>query len=134
MKIERLQKRACKLILNYNDENVFEVMNNLKILTFSERMFLRKAKFMYKVSKDITPSYINELFLKCQPLVTDGNETHILRSVTADNFVLPKPSTELYKNSMAFSGPVIWNCLPDVAKNALTIQSFHSKCIQWMKS
>ena len=37
-------------------------MDELKILNIYERIFLRKAKFMFKVSKSVLPSYVNEMF------------------------------------------------------------------------
>ena len=46
----RLQKRACRIILDYNVTNISESMESLKILTIYGRLFLQKAKFMYKVS------------------------------------------------------------------------------------
>ena len=58
LQIERLQKRACRIILDYNIDNVYQSMNDLKIMSVSERIFFRKAKFMYKVSKGFTPEYI----------------------------------------------------------------------------
>ena len=48
-KILKLQKQACRVILNYNVENSQEAMRSLKIQSVYDRMFLRKAKFMFKV-------------------------------------------------------------------------------------
>ena len=132
IQIERLQKRACKVILDYDVSNVYQSLNELKIMTISERVFFRKAKFMFKISKGITPDYINSTFSKRQ-LNPTGNESYSLRSVSAENFILPKPRTELFKNSLAFSGPMIWNCLPNNVKCAPSIDSFHKGCIKWMK-
>ena len=115
MQIERLQKRACRIILNYNIDNVYQSMNDLKIMSVSERIFFRKAKFMFKVSNGFTPVYINSMFTKCQEN-RNVNDSMILRSMTADNFILPKPSTELYKGSLTYSGPVIWSCLNKLSK------------------
>ena len=81
-------------------------MNDLKIMSATDRVFFRKAKFMYKVSNGLTPEYINEMFTKRQ-IHENVNYSHILRSMSADNFLLLKPNTELYKGSLAFSGPVI---------------------------
>ena len=64
MQTERLQMRACRIILDYNIDNVYQSMNDLKIMSVSERISFRKAKFMYKVSKGFTPEYINEMFSK----------------------------------------------------------------------
>ena len=123
---------VCKVILDYDVSNVYQSLNELKIMTISERVFFRKAKFMFKISKGITPDYINSTFSKRQ-LNPTGNESYSLRSVSADNFILPKPRTELFKNSLAFSGPMIWNCLPNNVKCAPSIDSFHKGCIKWMK-
>ena len=131
MQIERLQRRACRIILDYNVDNIYQSMNDLKIMSATERVFFRKAKFMYKVSNGLTPEYINEMFTKRQ-VHENVNESHILRSMSADNFLLPKPNTELYKGSLAFSGPVIWSCLETSVKNAPSVESFHSRCIKWM--
>ena len=131
MQIERLQRRACRVILDYNVENIHQSMNEIKIMTVTERVFFRKAKFMYKVSNNLIPEYISEMFTKRQANV-NVNDSHVLRSMTANNFLLPKPNTELYKGSLAFSGPVIWSCLETSVKNAPSVESFHSRCIKWM--
>ena len=88
-------------------------MNELKILNIFEIIFLRKAKFMYKISKSITPSYINEMFT-----LRTVNETLLsLRSVYTSNFQTPRPQKEIFKQSLIYSGLVIWNNLPDWLKN-----------------
>lgn len=133
LQIERLQRRACRVILNYNLENVHQAMNDLKIMTFQERVFIRKAKFMFKVSNKITPDYISNIFQKRQQIDANGTESFILRSVAADSFVLPKPNTEMYKLSLAYSGPIVWNCLTKEIKMAPSIQCFHARCVKWMK-
>ena len=43
------QDLACRIILNYDIREMAESMNKIKILTIYERIFLRKAKFMFKV-------------------------------------------------------------------------------------
>ena len=57
-----IQKRAVKIILNYEYDDIASSMDDLKIMSIYERIFLRKAKFMFKISKAITPSYINIMF------------------------------------------------------------------------
>ena len=47
--------------------NISESMESLKILTIYERLFLQKAKFMYKVSNSLTPVYISNLFNQRSP-------------------------------------------------------------------
>ena len=51
LKIYRVQKWACRIILNYVSDDVTENLNDLRILTtcIYEHIFLRKLKFMFKV-------------------------------------------------------------------------------------
>ena len=129
-RIYRLQKRAVKIILNYEYDDIAVSMDTLKVLNVYERIFLRKAKFMFKISKSITPSYINQMFS-----LRSMNETlQSLRSTSNLNFLTPRPQKEIFKQSLIYSGPVIWNNLPDYLKNIETTDSFHKQCIRWMKS
>ncbi|MCU7801469.1 MAG: hypothetical protein KZQ70_15395, partial [gamma proteobacterium symbiont of Lucinoma myriamae] len=128
-RIFRLQKRACKIILDYNVEDVLQSMQELKILTVFDRLYLRKAKFMYKVSRSETPQYVNELFH--QRIL--NNEAPILRSASAHTYIPPRPNKEIFKQSVTYSGPIIWNSLPDNLKSLNSIDTFHSNFIKWMK-
>ena len=104
-------------------------MEELKILNIYERIYLKKAEFIYKISHSLTPKYINEMF-HLRPL----NDTlQSLRSSGTINYVLPKPNKELFKQSLIYSGPLIWNNLPDKLKHLETINSFHKNCIKWIK-
>ena len=122
-RIFRLQKRSVKIILNHNYDDIASSMNDLKIMNIYERIFMIKAKFMFKVSKAITPSYINDMF-SLRPM----NETvQSLRSVNTSSFNIPRPQKEIFKQSLIFSGPIIWNNLPDWLKKIKTVDSFHSQ-------
>jgi hypothetical protein len=130
-RIFRLQKRACKIIMDYNVVDIFETMQKLKILTVFERLYLRKAKFMYKVTKSETPQYVNEMF---EPRMTNDN-VPVLRSASAYTFFIPpRPNKEIYKQSITYSGPIVWNSLPDKLKTLNTVDAFHTNFIKWMKN
>ena len=131
MKIEKLQKRACKVILNYEYDDILQSMNNMHIMTVHERIFIRKAKFMYKVYNNSFPSHVTDLFNRRN---LEDESVPVLRSTTLNNFLLPKPRTELYRNSLAFTGPLVWNCLPQNVKSSSSINGFHNSCIKWMKA
>ena len=94
-RILRLQKRAVKIIVNYQYDNIANSMDELKILNIYERIFLRKAKFMFKVSKSVLSSYVIEMF-SFRPF----NETlQSLRSTGALDFYTPRPQKEIFKQS-----------------------------------
>ena len=39
----------------------------------------------------------------------------------------------MFKNSLSYSGTLIWNSIPLEIRNANTIGDFVKKCITWMK-
>ena len=124
MKIYRLQKRACRVILDNNVEDSKEAMNSLKIQSVYDCLFLRKAKFMFKVFNESAPNYITENFT----LRSNVNAS----LVTSQCYVPPKPRTEGFKQSMRYSGCLIWNSLPEVVKKANTLGSFHNRYLKWL--
>ena len=102
----RLQKRSCRVILDYNVDGVNEAMKTLKIMSVYDRFYLRKAKFVFKVYNNLTIHYFSEHFT-LRNNVLDANVS--LRSSTAGCFVPPKPRTE---SSLRYSGCLLWNGLP----------------------
>ena len=60
--IYRLQKRAVKIMLYYEYNYIASSMGDLNIINIYERIFLRKANFMFELLKAITPSYFNVMF------------------------------------------------------------------------
>ena len=61
-------------------------MEELKILSIYDRLYLRKAKLMYKISKNECPPYINELF---HEQILHEN-VPMLRSSSAHSFITPR--------------------------------------------
>ncbi|MEW8547257.1 MAG: reverse transcriptase family protein [Candidatus Thiodiazotropha sp.] len=128
LKIFRLQKRACRVILDYNVEDSHEALSSLKILSLYDRLLLRKAKFMYKVYNGLTPQYISDNFT----LRNEVNTSVVLRSSASGCFVPPQPKKECFKHSMRYSGCLIWNSLPNEVKCAQTLETFHGRCLKWL--
>lgn len=127
-RIFRLQKRACRVILDYNVECISEAMHTLGIMSIYDRIFFRKAKLMFKVYNRIAPAYIAENFE-----VRQVNENvPVLRSSTSGCFVPPKPKKDLFKKSLRYSGCLVWNSLPDSIKQSQSTDSFHKRCIKWL--
>ena len=103
------------------------------ILSFEETVFIHKAKVMYKIANNTAPIYLTDLF---QMRGNDSylNNSHLnLRSTSNKNFLIPKPKISLFKNSLSYSGALVWNSIPLWIKNSSTIESFTINCLQWMK-
>ena len=126
----KLQRRACKLILGNEYTQLEEACDNLKILSFDEIVFLNKAKMMYKIAYNIAPSYLINLF---QMRNVSDDTISSLRSVANKNFLVPKPKLNLFKNSLTYSGAIIWNSIPLEIKNSSSLNIFVNKCKAWMK-
>ena len=123
-----MQKRAVRVILDYNVENSHEAMKSLNIQSIYDCLFLRKAKFMFKVYHNLTPTYISENY----NLACNFNISVNLRSASTRCFVPPKPRTECFKQSIRYSGCLIWNSLPEEVKRAETQETFHKRCLNWL--
>ena len=83
---------------------------------------------MFKVYHNLTPTYIGENY----NLRSNLNISVNLRSASTRCFVPPKPRTECFKQSLRYSGCLIWNSLPEVVENAQTQETFHKRCLNWL--
>ena len=68
-----------------------------------------------------------------------GNDSYLnnsqlnLQPTSNKNFLIPKPKISLFKNSLSYSGALVWNSIPLWIKNSSTIEAFTINCLQWMK-
>ena len=88
-KIEKLHRRACKLIpgKDYTSLEEARVQLNTCMLSFEELIFINKAKVMFKVTHGLSPIYITEMF---QIKGSTNDDTMTLRSDSNKNFKTPK--------------------------------------------
>ena len=93
-KINKLQRRACKLILAQDYNGLEASLKQLDILSFNQSVFLNKAKIMFKVYNYIAPSYLQELFHMRD--VNINNTTSNLRSVAQNNYIVPQAKCNIF--------------------------------------
>ena len=74
------------------------------MLPFEELVFFNKAKVMFKVTQGISPIYITEMF---QIKRYNSEDTMTLRSDSNKKFKTPKPKSNMFKNSLSYSGTLI---------------------------
>ena len=127
-KIEKLQRRACKLILGKDYTTLEDARNYLHVLSFEETIFIHKAKTMYKIATNSAPIYLNELFQMRDSGSNPNNSQLNLRSTSNRNFLIPKPKINLFKNSLSYSGALVLNSVPLWIKNSDSIKSFTKHC------
>ena len=129
-KIEKLQRRACKLIFAKDYSSLEDSRKQLDMLSFEEMIFINKAKIMYKVANNIFPIYLTQML---QLRGSNNDETMALRSDSNKNLKIPRPKLNMFKNSLSYSGAFIWNSIPAELKSATTINSCVNKRLEWMK-
>ena len=127
-KLFRLQKKACKTIFGMDYTSVSHAMEIMNSLNIHDRIILQKAKVMYKVSKGLVPGYISDLFYKDNKIYTN------LRTSSKTNYTTPRPRLEQFKESISYSGPSIWNKIPESIRSMNTVDSFTTHFIRWLKS
>ena len=103
-KIEKLQRRARKLILGTDYTSWEDARKQLNMLSFEELVSVNKAKIMFNVTQGISPIYITEMF---QINGCNSDITMTLRSHSNKNFKTPKPKLNMFKNSLSNSGTLI---------------------------
>ena len=109
--LESLFRRSIKIINNKSSPLLVSDYKDLKILPFRLRCLFNKAVFMYKIMKQIAPSYLTKRF-------------KVIRGRHKDIIFIPRPRIDLFMSSLAFSGAKLWNTAPKLIKNSNTLSSF----------
>ena len=103
----KLQKRAARIILDAPpDSPSLPLLRELGWLTISERIDYNKSILLYKAVHNMAPSYISDL------IHFQSSEFYNLRSIGNNDMMIPRHNTELFKRSFQYSGPQLWNNLP----------------------
>jgi hypothetical protein len=84
------------------------LFSNLKILPFPELITFSQLKLMHSIVHNYCPNSLRNLFQLYEQLAVD----HDLRN--ANLFTIPHPCIELFKKSLLFTLPSIWDALPDI--------------------
>jgi hypothetical protein len=75
---------------------------------------MQKAILMYKVTNNLTPMYLQDLF------VTRVSHYRLREG----KLFLPKPRTDYLKRSFSYSGASLWNSLPESLRSSSSLSSF----------
>ena len=104
-----LQKRAIRIITksSYLD-HTNPLFKSTEIMKFFDLIKLETASFMFKNNDD---PIFDRLF-------------HNYNTRFRDNLIPPNHDLSLFKRSMQYNGPNIWNSIPIIIKNKQNIKSF----------
>ena len=117
----KLQKRTARIILDEHDlkKQSSELFRECGIVPITKRILYHKALLMNKSKNELAPEYLSNLIVSA-----NNKESYDTRFSSSDNFLVPKPNTELYKSSFSFSGPKVWNSLPSEIKTSKIVFEF----------
>ena len=117
-----MQKRACKIILGINYTDFETALKYLVLFKFKDRVTYNKSIAMFKIANHKSPQYLCDM----HKMKDSDNGNKILRSVTNRDFYIPQCKLEMFKKSLTYSGPIIWNNLPRDLKMCQNLASFKS--------
>ena len=97
-------------------------------MTFPEIFRFRNAVLMFKSLNGLSPDYLKYEFTQISDV-----HSHPLRSSANLQLYSPKPNSELYRKSFAYSGIYICNSVPVYIKNAKSLNQCKAYCIKYAK-
>ena len=121
-KINRLHERALRVVYTDKNSTFEELLDKDKSFTIHDRNLQKLAVEMFKVSHNLSPLPIQELFTK----------RNVLNLRNDNEWVIPKVRTEKWgKETIRYRGPVTWNLLPKDFKKCKSLSSFKEKIKAW---
>ena len=119
--IFKLQKRALRIInkSDYSDhtKTMFHNLNTLNIFDLNK---LQTALFMYRFNTNTLPNSFSNFFSK-------HSDIHNYNTRFAKNYITAKPSSNLIKYSIKYTGPKIWNALNKTITESKSIKVFKNR-------
>ena len=126
--LQNTGKRAARCILDKDTDTPSEEMfSELKWMKFPKRVIYQKAILMFKISNNLAPQYLQDLFTH-----TTNIHQRALRSTSNNLLYIPKPKMELYRNSLSYSGSKIWNSIPENIKQSDSVTLFKKRYLEWL--
>ena len=125
-KVERLLYKGGRIILDVpSDTSTRAVINELKWLTFTERLFYHRCILVYKSLNHSLPPYINRKF---------QTMTHGYNTRNSSDLQLIKCRTNMGQRTLTFLGAKNWNSLPSVLKFSPSVNVFKTNLVKHILS
>ena len=120
-KLQALQNKVVRYITHSSPST--DIMNEykkLEILSLNEIYYSEVGKFMYKHSKSALPLSFDEYYRNIE-------HSYNTRTRLNSEFKLPRPRTELGKQSIKYIGVKIWREIPQNIKKSASSQGFNDQ-------
>ena len=105
-KIEKVQERSIKFILNDYDKTYFQLLDIFKKPSVEDKRLRILITEIFKTLNDSNPVFMKDIFHYCQNKSHKKHNLHVLSR-----------NTSRYGNSLPVLGAYIWNSLPENIKS-----------------
>ena len=119
-RLQRIQNHAARLVLRKSKHNdSFSLLKQLHWLPVEARINYKIAVTVYQcLNNQNFPQYLTDILVPYTP-------SRSLRSSNTNRLYTPRVHLKTYgERAFSYSGPVIWNSLPENLKQAKTIDCF----------
>ena len=123
-KINNLHERALRLIYCDHSSNFHELLQRDNSVTIHQKNIQALAILMYKVTNNIAPTVVSELF-------SFSNVNYNLRSGSQ----FTQPSVKTVWNGLetiSYLGPKVWNMVPTEIKQKPSLPAFKREIKKWI--
>ena len=121
-KLQKLQKRAIRLIFNLEKSNsTTNYMEDISLMPLKQRNEFRIAT-MFKTLNNLTPQYVKNMFKYIQDV-----HNRATRSSSKNDLYVLSANICAFKNSFAVWGAQIWNNLPIQIRKSKSLSEFKMK-------
>lgn len=124
-KIESIQQRALRFLLNDQDSSYEELLKKSFKSTMTVQRFRILCIEIYKTINSLNPEYMKDIFIR-------QTNTRVRRKQNENNLIVPRKNTVKFgTNSLSSLGPKIWNSLPSHIKSAKDLDAFKKLIKVW---
>ena len=124
-RVQVLQNSIPRLILKAShDCSSHDILQRLNWMSVKQRGVYQTCLLMFKVLKCDHPEYLN--------IFNYQSYNYVFRSSHNLMLDIPKANTEAFKKSFSYSGPLLWNRLPNELKDIDSLSRFKTVLKQWI--
>ena len=118
-KRQRIQNNAARLVLKQpKRHHISPLLKDLHCLPIKARVDYKVALLCFKCQNNNAPAYIKDLIVPYTP-------SRMLRSSSSNLLSKPRVSSKKYgEKAFTFSGPQIWNSLPENIRSEKGLETF----------
>ena len=120
-KLQRLQNRCARIITRNFDYNTpsSALISSLAWMSVETRYKYFVGILMFKCFYNLVPDNIVNRFT-----LVRNSHTYDTRSAYLNDYVRPIPKTEIFKRSLLYFGPSLWNTIPQDIRNCTSVKNF----------